>query len=182
MRRFFLPILPVVLLLFLPSAAFANSLPIGTLTYLGENSQGASQYRIQIDTTGITAEPFTNLVAEVGGKLGAGTIGIPTTAGFTQIISEGFTNCPCTSFFFALFLSDIPSHPVTFLLANGQSFTAYSKDISTLLPLEGETFLQPGQSVPIVLTAVPEPGTLFLTCSGILVFLVRRRRPRVLTD
>jgi hypothetical protein len=179
MRRRFLLLLPTVLLLSLSSTAFADSLAIGTLTYLGENSQGISQYKIQIDTNGITAEPFTNRVAEVGSKLGAGDIAIPTTAGFTEIIGQGFTpNCPCTSFFFGLFLSDIPSHPVTFLLANGQPFTAYSKDVSTLLPLPGQTFLQPGQSVPIVLTAVPEPGTLFLMSGGAVALLLRRAHLR----
>jgi len=174
MHRLPLLLLPFALLLSLSSTAFADSLAIGTLTYLGENSQGASQFEIRIDTTGITAKPFTNLSAEVGGIDGQAGIGIPTTAGFTEIFTNRVSDCPCTSFFFGLFLSN-NSQPVTFLLANGQPF---GKNISILLPLPGETFLQPGQTEPISLTAVPEPGTLFLTCSGILALLMRQTRLR----
>jgi hypothetical protein len=164
-------------LFFLSAPALANSvITIGTFTYLGPNSQGRSQYEIELNTNGVTAEPFTLVGVAIGSNNGGATFEIPTTADFDLTITGGgFGNCPCTSIFLSLGIS--PSgRPVTFLLANGTPFTAYALDTSTLLPLSGQFFIQPGQSVPITLTAVPEPGTALLIGFGLASLVIRRAR------
>jgi hypothetical protein len=126
-------------LFFLSAPALANSvITIGTFTYLGPNSQGQSQYEIELNTNGVTAEPFTLVGVAIGSNNGGATFEIPTTADFDLTITGGgFGNCPCTSIFLSLGIS--PSgRPVTFLLANGTPFTAYALDTSTLLPLSGQ--------------------------------------------
>lgn len=169
----------VFVLLFLSIPALANSVAsvtIGTLTYLGPNSEGASQYQIDLDSHDVTAEPFMSIVAVIGNDLGAESIEIPTTAGFNLVITRGFNNCPCTSISLSLVISYDTSQKVTVLLANGKSFTAFAVDTSTILPLQGQSFIEPGQSVPIELTAVPESGTALLLGIGLAGLLVRPRR------
>lgn len=167
----------VFVLLFLSTPALANSIiTIGAFTYLGPNSQGLSQYQAVLNTNGVTAEPFT-FIGYGFGENGGGVCcpSIPTTAG-PITITVTFGRCPCSSFSFTLLLPGSPNKPFTFLLANGQLFTAYSVDTSTVLPLPGRSSIEPGQSVPVQITAVPEPGTALLIASGLTCFVGRRWR------
>ena len=91
----------VIVLMFLATPALADSITIGTLSYLGPNSQGLSQFQIELDTNGVTAQPFTGVVGVLGNKFFGGTaFTIPTTAAFTETIVSGVFNCPCSSIFF----------------------------------------------------------------------------------
>jgi hypothetical protein len=154
------------LLLTFPSiAALADSITIGELTYLGLNSQGVSQFQVQIDSTnGITAAPLTFLGLE--GANGA-LEGISHTFNTAQTTEYYFSwTCPCTAFTFVLEFND-EGKLFTFLLANGKPFTAYDATFSTILPLSGQTSIRIGQSVPIRIAEVPEPGTALLLCGGL---------------
>jgi hypothetical protein len=72
-------------------------------------------------------------------------------------------------------------NPYPFRLANGEVFNPNTTITLILEPLPGQTYLQYGQTFPIVLTSVPEPvperGTLLLFASGLLGLagVVRRR-------
>lgn len=160
------------LLLLLSTPALADSITIGTFTYLGTNAQGLSTYQA-VFNSGVTAEPLFFPIVLLGNQFGAQSLG-PFYSSNTITLGPGpsILNCPCTFVSFAVVLSQ-SSPTFTFLLANGQPFSAFSVSTSIVLPLTGETFVQPGQSVPITLTSVPEPSAALLMSIGLTILIVR---------
>ena len=166
MRRLFFAFLLVT------APAFADSITIGTLTYLGTNSQGYSTYQVVLNTTGITAEPH---LVDIG--IGANQIGA-TYGPFNSVDTitfgpgGGVPNCgPCPSIsVIAWFPND-----KTFLLANAESFTPWKSTSPLIVPLPGHSTILAGQSAPIIITSVPEPGTAFLIGIGLASLIARRR-------
>jgi len=66
------------LLLLLTAPAFADSITIGTLSYLGPNAQGISQYQVVVNTNGITAAPIMFDIG-IGNDQGGAALGPYTT-------------------------------------------------------------------------------------------------------
>lgn len=170
------------LLLLLTAPAFADSIDIGTLSYLGPNAQGFSQYQVLINTNRITAAPIMFDIG-IGTDQGSAELGpynttLPLNLLFHGGPSQGLPPCPCASIGFSV-VFDLSSLPTTFLLANGKSFTPLTSTNSTILPLPGQTFILPGQSVPILITSVPEPATVSLMGIGMICLIAQwKRRPR----
>jgi hypothetical protein len=169
------------LLLLLSTPALADSITIGTFTYVGTNPQGLSTYQA-VFNSGVTAEPLFFPVVVLGFQFGAQTLGpFDSSNTITLGPGPGILNCPCSFVSFTPVLSQ-SSPTFTFLLANGQLFNALSASTSIILPLPGETLVQPGQSVPITLTAVPEPSTALLVGIGLTILIVIVRwKPRTAT-
>jgi hypothetical protein len=163
------------LFLVLTGAAWANSITIGQLTYLG-TSNGVSDYQLKLDTTGITASPLTlvNSILSVGGQHeNTGQITSTSVILFTGGAGLGLPSCPCNSIGVQLVFSST-GQPFTFMLANGTSFTSYGTVDLTLLRAD-DHHLEPGDTVPITLTEVPEPWSLALVGTGLaaLAFFLR---------
>jgi hypothetical protein len=163
-------------LLLLTASAWANSITIGELEYLS-TSHGVSGYKLILDTTGITALPltFVNAILSVGG--GQESTGPITSATLPILFLGGhglkLPSCPCSSLRLQLVLPG--NMPFTITLANGQLFTTNHVDVTLLLPLSG-AHLRPGASVPITLTAVPEPETWALMTTGLVALWLCSRK------
>jgi hypothetical protein len=159
----------LVLLCGVTSAGWANSVAIGQLQYLGTNAQSISAFRVILDPTGVTSTQlnFANVtLALKGSSQSAGAITTPTTLLFLGGPGQALPSCPCQMVGLELLLSD--NHkPITLRLANGQLITVPALTSITLQRSGGRTALEPGDSVPIVLTSVPEPGTLVLMTTGL---------------
>jgi hypothetical protein len=152
--------------------AFADSITVGTLTFLGYNSQGLSEFQMSfISTAGITAEPLNFEVAILvnGGSADDHFVTTSEPVTFLEMggPATGLPPCPCGSLGVLLFFDNAYDDPFTFLLANGEPFKAYHQNISTMLPLPGQDFIQIKQSAPITITSVPEPATLLLFAVGL---------------
>jgi hypothetical protein len=156
-------------LLLLTGPAWATSITIGELEYLSTSSQGISGYKVIFNTVGVTAQPltFANATLFVGGR--HESIGPISTSSlpilFTGGPGLGLPACPCTSLRLQLLFPG--SGPITFMLANGQQFTASHMNVTLLLPTSGR-FLMPGAAANIVLTPVPEPQTWTLMSTGLV--------------
>ncbi len=156
--------------LVLTGSAWATSITIGQLEYLSTNQQGISGYKVIFNTSGVTAQPltFASVTLSVGGRHETiGPITTPPTPSilFTGGPGLGLPACPCTSLRLQLVFPG--NTPVTFMLANGELFTASRVNLTVLLPQSGN-FLMPGASTSVVLTAVPEPQTWLLIGIGLL--------------
>lgn len=159
------------LVILLAAPLFADSITIGTLTYLGTNSAGYSSYSVNFDTTGVTAHPF-ELNLALGGSFGP----FSSVQELTLGPGPGIINCPCTAVEISIYFPS--SQPPTLQLVSGSLFHPLPITNSFILPLAGQMFIQPGQSVLIEITAVPEPGTMLLVASGLPFLLKCLQRPR----
>jgi hypothetical protein len=146
---------------------------IGTFTYLGETPQGNSQYEIAFNTTGITVDPLQLNVSIVNQRSGA-TFGTFPTVG-PPIVVTGYVNCPCTFINYGVYFAGGGPGPFPIQLVNGQTFVAYlATNSPPFLPSPGNTYVTVGESGPILLRAVPEPGTMLLFGSGLAGLIARR--------
>jgi PEP-CTERM motif-containing protein len=162
--------------LFLSASCWANSITIGQIQYLG-TEQGVSGFKVTLDTTGITTSPLSIsdlILSEQGKEEDMGAITTPITLLFVGGPGLGLPACPCKSVGLELIL--LPGkQPVTLTLANGQTFIVSSVQKFSLRGSAGG-FLEPGATVPITLVAVPEPLSLGLVGTGVLLVAVRFRR------
>ncbi|HET7205931.1 MAG TPA: hypothetical protein VFI95_05050 [Terriglobales bacterium] len=152
-----------------PVTARANSITIGQLQYLGTNAQGMSAFKVTLNTTGVTAAPLVLanvFLMEKGITQQTGLLTTPVAILFAGGPGLGLPGCPCPSISLQLQLS-ANGNFVTFRLANGELFTTRSDATFVLRPLGGHKHLEPGQSVPLVLVAVPELQSSILFLSGL---------------
>ena len=174
----------VSVLALLAASASANSITIGQLQYLGPDTNPA--FKVTLDVAGITAAPLglTNLIlTEHSKQESTGPISIPTTTLPLAVLFVGgpppfrLPVCPCSSISIQLVFTN-GSAPVVITLANGQPFTVSPTETFVLRAAQGRN-LQPGASIPIVLTSVPEPSALILLSSGLgILVMTGRRRER----
>jgi PEP-CTERM motif-containing protein len=177
-------LLVVFLAMAASTAALANSITIGQLQFLGTNPQGVSAFKVILDTSGVTASPLTlqNLtLIENRSAQDTGTITSPITILFLGGPGFRLPACPCESLQIDLFFPTADK-VITFQLAGGGLFTTNSRPKFFLRPLPGQKFLSAGESASIVLTSVPEPGTLALFAGGLAVMFSLRRRNRCQED
>lgn len=171
----------VVIIGSVTGAAWANSITIGHLQYLGTNPQRISAFKVTLDPTGVTSMQFglSNLTLSVNGvSQSAGAITTPTTLLFVGGPDRALPSCPCAMVGLQLFLSP-GTKPVTLRLANGELFTTPALTTLQLVPPGDRRVLEPGDSVPITLTSVPEPSTLALIGTGLSMTAYRFRRTRI---
>jgi PEP-CTERM motif len=162
-------------------AAWANSITIGQLQYLGTNPQRISAFKVTLDPTGVTSMQLSlfNLTLSVNGvSQSAGALTTPTTLLFVGGPDQALPSCPCAMVGLQIFLS-AGSKPVTLQLANGELFTTAASTTLQLIPPGERRVLEPGDSVPITLTSVPEPSTLALIGTGLSMTACRFRRNRI---
>jgi hypothetical protein len=173
-RPAFRSCLPILLLFLLTAPAFANSITIGTLTYVGWGTWGnppKAMMILQLNTSGMIFDSYVLALpyslafdTQVFGWDAGQFLTIPPTS----IPIDPPHYCPCEVIVFTMTL--LNTGP--FRLANGQLFNPSSSITVMLEPLPGQTYLQYGQSVNIVLTSqptpVPEPTSLALFGSGAL--------------
>ena len=157
--------------LWMCSLAHADSITIGTLTYVGTEN-GVSGYQLSINTNGITLQPltFSSVILSVKGvSQNAGPNTTPTYLLFTGGTNRALPACPCSNIFLELvFHSNNPQ--LTFSLANGKTFTTEKKVRIDLHSRLGK--LTPGESAPITLVAVPEPSGFMLLGGGVFSLLL----------
>ena len=171
----------LVLLCGATSAAWANSVTIGQLQYLGTNAQRISAFKVILDPTGVTSAQLnlSNLPLAVKGSLqSAGAIMTPTTLLFLGGPGLALPSCPCQVATLNIFLSN-NNKPIRLSLANGQFLTV--PGLTTIaLTSPGGRNLEPGATVPVTLTAVPEPGSIALMTTGFGMLGYQLRRGRML--
>jgi PEP-CTERM motif-containing protein len=161
-------------LLLLTAPAFADSITIGSLTFLDSDNPSNPQrafFLLQLNTQGLTFNGRTGLPVPLVFDVQAYGFGwygpfstIPPTN--TYLFPPYF--CPCGEAVFNLSLL----YPYPFRLANGKLFIPNPNITVGLYALPGQTYLQYGQSVAIVLNSkpslAPEPASLLLFASGLL--------------
>jgi hypothetical protein len=136
-----------------------NTIKIGTLQYGGVASDGTSQYVVTLDTIGITAAPliFGNVRVHVNGLFeDTAPQGTVTTPASILYIGgpppfESLASCvaDCVSIVVQLFTTD--GKPMTFTLADGQQFTTWGVNTTTMMPRLGQAEIVAGQKTPIYL-------------------------------
>jgi len=163
----------IVAVLALTGCAWADSITIGSIQYLGTTPQGESAFKVSLNSSGVSSTPL--MVSDAALSFG----------GLTQ--TTGSLTTPATLLFMipgssgaALFQLSFGngSGPFTITLSNGQTFRVSAVEWTKLMPLVGESSLRPGQKVAITLTTVPEPGSLVLLGTGLVSIggMVRRRK------
>jgi len=157
--------------------ARANSITIGQFQFLGTNPQAISAFKVTLDTTGITAFPLilqNLMLIENSRAQSTGNIASPVTILFLGGSNFPMPACPCKSLQVDLF-TPTDDNVFTLQLTSGGVFMTSSRPKFLLRPLPGQKFLSAGQSASMVLTSVPEPGTLTLFSGGLAVVFYRRR-------
>lgn len=166
-------------LLLLTAPAFANSITIGSVTFLGSsdpNHPAKGPFLLQLNTQGITFDRYFrgwpySLVFDVqvygwDAGLNAGLFFTTIPGTYTYLRPPHY--CPCQAAVFNLSLQN--TWP--FRLANGRLFTPGPTITVGLYPPPGQTYLQYGQGVALVLNSQPspvsEPASLLLFASGLL--------------
>jgi hypothetical protein len=170
-------------------AAWGNSVTIGQLQYLGTNAQSVSAFKVILDPAGVFSSQlnlFNLSLSERDASQSTGAITTPTTLLFIGGPGQALPSCPCRMVGLELFLSG-NNKPVILRLASGQLFTVPSITTVLLKPPVGRKFLEPGDSAPITLTAVPESGTMALMSTGLgllgyQLWRVRRLPRRSVSD
>jgi hypothetical protein len=145
----------VAILLLLTSivAAKTNRVTIGTLTYLGTNQFG-SAFRVTLDPRIVTSQPlsFANVTMRVEGtSQDSGAIVTPVTLLYIGGVGGALASCAngCASISIQLVSTD--GKPFTFTLLNGEEFETFAVTTTLMRKPPGQRFIQPEQSVPIVL-------------------------------
>ena len=161
-------------LLLLTAPAFANSITIGKLTFLGSsdpNYPRKGPFLLQLNTQGLTFYrrfPHVPLPLVFDVRVFGWDGGLFTTIPATDTLLRPMHFCPCEAAVFNMSLL----YTWPFRLANGRLFYPSSTLTVSLYAPPGQTYLQYGQSVDVVLNSqpspVPEPASLLLVANGLL--------------
>jgi PEP-CTERM motif-containing protein len=164
----------VFALLLLTAPAFADSITIGSLTYVGwgdPSHPSKAKFVLQLNTEGRTFYrdfPGWQLPLVLDVQVFGWDAGVFQTIPATGALLNPPHYCPCEGVVFNMSL--LETYP--FRLANGELFTPSPTITVSFYVLPGQTYLQTGQSVAIVLNSlpspVPEPASLLLLANGLL--------------
>lgn len=179
-------------LLLLTAPVFADSITIGSLTYVGTgvpDSPRKAKFELYLNTEGLTFyRDFPHwpvpLILDV--QVFGWDAGVFQTIPATGALLDPPHYCPYEGVVFNMSL--LETYP--FRLANGKLFIPSPTLTVSFYPLPGQTYLQTGQSVAIVLNSlpspVPEPASLLLFANGLLatagvVWRKRRAFPQAMS-
>jgi hypothetical protein len=134
-------------------AAKDNRVIVGTLTYLGTNQFG-SVFRVTLDPKAFTSQPlsFANVTMLVEGtKQDSGPVITPVTILYVGGEGSALASCAngCASISVRVVSKD--GKAFTFTLKNSEEFQTFGVTTTVMRKLPGQRFIQPQQSVPLVL-------------------------------
>jgi hypothetical protein len=143
-----------LLLLASASAGKTNRVTIGTLTYLGTEGV-VSAFRVMLDPSAVTSQSlsFASATLVVDGTTQAsGPITTPVTLLYLGSTVNGpLASCAGGCVSIAVQLVSATGEPLSVTLVDGKEFTTFAVTTAELRRLPGQKFIQPQQSVPIVL-------------------------------
>jgi len=134
-------------------AAKDNRVIVGTLSYLGTNQFG-SVFRVTLDPKAVTSQPlsFANVTMLIDGtKQDSGAVTTPVTILYVGGAGGALASCAnaCTSISVRLVSRD--GQAFTFTFQNSEEFQTFGVTTTVMRKLPRQRFIQPQQSVPIVL-------------------------------